>query len=582
MALVYVQLRTSLNIPTLLLARSGQKPRRGRNCGHSLDCAAPQAVLVIERRNRIQRVNRALQIRQILLTRGLTLYGVSQKSAEVFGRSSEFSIPPNLYSILDRTPRVPTICQAFALSRLTNYRLSDWLAVFGFDLDAIPKLRLLHPRRHTTILDSTVYDPYAPIPCFTAKVPSGPLPPIAPLRQFLVAAPARRAIELSAQNERKFLYAVVGEQDVYAFPQFAPGSVIRADPSRTEPNSGSLAVHGKTFFLVEHELGWTCSRLVPTGGGRVLLDCPQWPCAEQEFSIGKDARILGAIDAEIRPIAPQVSGILKSRPLSFPRERPATLLSSEATLRVLLRQSRERAGLSFREASELSRQIAAALSDELYFAASSTLSDYETLVAPPRQVHKIITLCALYAIGFDQFLRACGFSCAQAGREPIPEGLVTRHGETETLGRATRPEQDTQNWAGSPEPILDPWNEIPLFLSRALDELSGLKNLSLSNLFWVGSDKSPRHPMLVDAVLVAVNRRARKLPPRATTGACGGPVHLILVRDGRYLCGPCTHDGDNLVIGAYPRSGLRTQEFKIGIDAEIVGQVTAILRRLRG
>ena len=525
-------------------------------------------------------MDRALQIRQILLTRGLTLYGVSQKSAEVFGRSSEFYIPHNLYSRLDRTRRAPTICQAFALSRLTNYLLSDWLAVFGFELDEIPKLRLLHPRRRTTILDSTVYDAYAWIPCFTEKMPGGPLPPIAPLRQFLVAAPARRAIEQLAQNERKFQYAVVGEQDVYAFPQFSPGSVIRADPSRSALPSGCHAAHGKTFFLVEHGLGWTCSRLVPTGRGRVLLYCPQWPCAEREFSIGKDARILGAIDAEIHPIAPHVSGILKSRPLSFPRERPASLLSNEATLRLLVRQSRERAGLSFREASELSRQIAATLSDELYFAACSTLSDYETLVAPPRQIQKIITLCALYAIGFDQFLRACGFSCAQAGREPIPNGLLTRHGEMENLRHDARLEQDARNRTGSLVSVLDQWNEIPLFLRLALDELSGLKNLSLSDLFWVGGDKSPRHPMLVNAVLVAVNRRARKLPPRAVTDACCGPLHLILERDGRYVCGPCTYDGDTLVVDAYPRSGLHAQKFKIGADAEIVGQVTAILRRL--
>jgi hypothetical protein len=526
-------------------------------------------------------MNRALQIRQILLTRGLTLYGISRKSAEIYGRSSEFYIPHNLYFLLDRTPRIPTISQAFALSQLTNYRLPDWLTAFGFELDAISRLRLLHPRRYTTILDSTVYDAYAWIPWFTEQVPSGPLASIAPLRQFLAAAPARRAIEVLDQNRRKFLYAVVGEEDIYAFPDFAPGSVIRADAYRSDLLRGSLANQDNTFFLVEHAAGWTCSRLIPTGKDRVLLHCPQSPCAERELSVGKDARILGVIDAELRPMAPHGSSILKSKPASSPQGRPGGLLGGEKTLRVLLRQSREKVGLSFREASALSRQFAAMLSDELYFAASSTLSDYETLVAPPKHIQKIITLCALYGIGFDQFLSACGLSCDQAGREPIPDGLLPRDRQTGTLQRVTRPEKDIRNRTDSLVSILDQWNEIPLFLRRSLDQLSGLKNLSLSDLFWVDGDKSARHPMLVHAALVAVNRRMRKLPLRAVTDPCSGPLHVILERDGRYLCGPCTHDSDDLIVGAHPRSGLHTQKFKIGIDAEIIGQVTAILRRLR-
>ncbi|HEV2618133.1 MAG TPA: hypothetical protein VGU63_16160 [Candidatus Acidoferrales bacterium] len=96
-------------------------------------------------------MDRALEVREILATRGLTLYGVSRRSTELFGRPSRFHIPHNLYYDLTRHGSTPTIWQMLALSQITEYRLSDWLAVFGFDLDAMARLQLLIPRPRTTV-----------------------------------------------------------------------------------------------------------------------------------------------------------------------------------------------------------------------------------------------------------------------------------------------------------------------------------------------------------------------------------------------------------------------------------------------
>lgn len=526
-------------------------------------------------------MDRVLQIRQILSTRGLTLYRASQKSAELFGRPSEFYLPHNLYSALARPAKIPSICQILTLSQITNYRLSDWLSVFGFELDVIPRLRLLRPRQQTAILDSTVYDPYAWIPWFAERIQTSPIPAISPLTRLLTLAPARRAMELLARNERKSLYAVVGEQDVYARPYFAPGSVIRADPRRSEPPSESGRSEEEPYFLVEHGWGWSCSRLIATGKSRVLLQCSHWPCAEREFSIGREARILGAVDAEIRPMTPNVPSILESKSWSLPRAQPARLLRNDESLKSLLRQSRLRIGLSFRQASAISREIADALSDELYFAAPSTLSDYETLLLPPRQVQKLIALCVLYGIGFEQFLRACGLPVDKAGREPIPDELLPRSVQAGTAPQEIETTKEVpQKRHGSVAPMLTEWTEIPLFLRLSLDQISGLKNLSFSDLFWVGNDKSPRHPLLVNAKLVAINRRARRLAPHNPSKACDPCLHIILRRDGSYLCGQCALEQGHLVVDGYPRGGIGAQRFRNGVDAEIAGQVTAILRRL--
>jgi hypothetical protein len=58
------------------------------------------------------------------------------------------------------------------------------------------------------------------------------------------------------------------------------------------------------------------------------------------------------------------------------------------------------------------------------------------------------------------------------------------------------------------------------------------------------------------------------------------PLYLLLKRDGSYLCGCCALHQGNLVVRAYPSGRLATQQFRNGIDAEVVGQVTTVLRRL--
>src|SRR5882762_698174 len=290
-------------------------------------------------------MDRANQVRQILSTRGLTLYRVCQQSAEIFGRSSRFYVPHNLYYDFCNPPLIPTIHQIIALSHITNYRLYDWLAVFRFDLDQISRLRLLIPRQRTTLLDSSVYDLYAWIPWFAERLKGGQVPPIAPLGQFLGAAAPRRARELLTLNKRKFLYAKVGEEDVHAFPHLAPGSIVRVDERRSEELVADAKHNAEgRFFLVEHGLGFTCAQLV--------------------LRLGREARILGVVDAEIRPITHHQTVRMPHRSAALLKRQHLFAPNVQTSLKDLLRLSRLRVGLSFREASGMSRWVASTLSDE--------------------------------------------------------------------------------------------------------------------------------------------------------------------------------------------------------------------------
>jgi hypothetical protein len=527
-------------------------------------------------------MNRAEQVRQIFSTRGLTLSSVSQRSAQMFGRSSRSYVPHNLYHDVRDSSLIPNIHQMSALSLITNYRLCDWLAVFGFDLDAISRLQVLVPRRRTTLLDSSVYDTDVWVPWFTQRLRAGLLPPIAPLGQVLTSAAAKRATELLALSTRRFLYGKVGLEDVLAFPHLAPGSIVRVDAKRSGELVSATKTHAETrFFLVEHGSGFTCSQLVVLEKDTIMLHSTQLPCAQIELKLNKDARILGVIDAEIRPVGNHRSVLALPNPTALLRPGTLHARNFETNLSDLLRISRIRVGLSFREASAVSRWIASILSDELYFAAASTLSDYETLSVPPRHIQKIITLCVLYCIEFRQFLRASGLPPEQAGHDPIPDELVPRQVPTRSLsvhvGSKKESVQQHSDFLGS---ILKQWEEVPLFLRRSLSELVGLKNLSLLDVFWVGGDETPIHPWLINATFVVVNRRIKKPTESTAEAVCEQPLYLILKRDGSYMCGRCALDQGTLVVQTYPGGPLGTRQFRNGIDAEVIGRVTTILRRL--
>jgi hypothetical protein len=227
----------------------------------------------------------------------------------------------------------------------------------------------------------------------------------------------------------------------------------------------------------------------------------------------------------------------------------------------------------------MSRWIASTLPDEHYFAAPSTLSDYETLSAPPRHIQKIITLCVLYCIDFRKFLRASGLPLDHEGRDPIPDELVSRQLPKRSHGRAPSEEEGSQ-LHGFLDSVMKQWEEVPLFLRHSLNEFTGLKNFSLSDVFWVGGDKTPSHPLLINATFVAVNRRVKKPAQSTAKVVREAPLYVILKRDGSYLCGCCTLQQGSLVVHTYPGGPIGTQQFRNGIDAEVIGQVTTILRRL--
>jgi hypothetical protein len=556
----------------------------GRNCCQSAVFLLRPPAIPLYTSAAIIHVSRADRVRQILSTRGLTLYQASRHSAEMFGRSSPYYLPHHLYSNLAAPLRCPSIHQVVALSRISNYRLRDWLAVLGFHLEDIPRLQSLLPLKRTVVLDSSVYDENFLIPWFAEKLPPERIPGIAPLGYFLESGPPRRAKALRSLNRKAFLYAKLGGDDRLAFPDLTAGSIVRIDPSRAAERLPDTATGpSRQIFLVEHDSVLRCGRLQRNTKGRTVLCSVKFPFSRIDLNSDPAFRVYGVVDAEMRALTHpelfcQAPAFVNA---TAPREAPRTSSGARA-LGELIRCSRIRAGFSFREASALSRRIGEVLADEMYFTAVGTLSEYETLTHPPRHVQKIISICTLFNIGFWDFLRVSSLPIDSLGGEPIPDEFVCPPGsrsnqgswENETAG-------DTgKGKAGFLSGLIDQWEEIPLFVKDAMAGLSGIRDLSMRDVFWVGGERNAIHPYLENAAFVVVNRRLKKPVKTTARTVWEQPLYVLLKRDGGFLCGACTLERGVLSIHPYPDRSVAFRQLRSGIDAEVIGRGMTIVRRL--
>jgi hypothetical protein len=513
------------------------------------------------------------RVKSILASKRLTLHQASQTSAALFGRSSSYYLPHNLYYDLSHGHFSPSLFQLVAFSRISNYRLRDWLRVFGFDIEAIPRLQMQLRSKRTALLESSLDDPNLRLPWFQS-LHTGALPTdIVPLAHLLEWTEPRRLARLSGFDGGR-LYAQIGSEDALAFPELLSGSIVRVNPELTgEALKQVTAERSAHLFLIQHDRGLNCCHVRVSGRGRIGTISNQLPYARMEFRVPDEARIVGVADLEIRNLlAPRRPAVVKSL---AKRWNPDLLPANPSQWGPLLRRARSEAELSFRAAAAKSRELADALGDERYFTASGSLSDYETFTTPPRHFHKVITFCVIYSMRLNQIFQALGLSLEEAGREPIPD-LLTGRPLSETVASA---DADRMEPPGLIPELAGQLGGVPFFLRSSLGVLCGLSRLSLKDFFWIGGSAHPVHPYLKGAVLAAVNRQKKKPNDCASKPLWQQPLYIILKRDGTYLCGCCSQENDTLVIHTH-RGGIHKREELRRRDAEIIGKVVSVARKV--
>jgi transcriptional regulator with XRE-family HTH domain len=507
------------------------------------------------------------RIQSILASKDLTLYRVSQRSSALYGRFSAFFIPHNFYSDLRTSSFTPSLHQLAALSRISGYRLVDWLSVFGFNVEAISRLQVSLPSKRTILLDTSLTDSEDSIPWFRDRANSIVVPRIAPLAQLLQPIPPRRIGSLSPASGREFLYVKIGSEDAFAFPELAPGSIVRVNPKIEHVGKSRSRI-----FLIEHSKGLCCCSVRPLAADVVVPVGTLLPYARIPLRIPTEARILGVVDLEIRLL-------LKTEPPTVPRDlarrwKPQVIVT-DVNLGQRLQKVRTNMNLSLREASGMTGRIAEVFGDPHYRISASSLYDYEQSADSPRDFRKIASLCSLYGLRLQAFLDAMGIGSKDDPAEIIPKHLLPRYGLSEIM---TEPATVETN-SGFLRHLVEQLENLPIFLRNSMDTLSNSSKLALDDIFWIGGEQSVLHPYLFNGFLAIVNRRRKTAFHFASKPLWQQPIYLILRRDGEYLAACCGAENGTLVVHSYGHEFHPPMVFRNHQEAEVIGQIVTIARR---
>jgi hypothetical protein len=157
----------------------------------------------------------------------------------------------------------------------------------------------------------------------------------------------------------------------------------------------------------------------------------------------------------------------------------------------------------------------------------------------------------------------------ELGQEPIPEDLIFAdiYGieRDHEIGAKTTPSTDD---------LLNRLEELPVLLSEPKN-----RRFSILDCFWVSNEMDAFHPHLRNARIIVVNRHKRSPEP--------GPVpflqqalYVFTKRDGTYFCAHSSREHGKLMVYEYQENAHQYSRKLQSADAEIIGQVRMVVRKL--
>jgi len=169
-------------------------------------------------------------------------------------------------------------------------------------------------------------------------------------------------------------------------------------------------------------------------------------------------------------------------------------------------------------------------------------------------------------------LEVSGIRMAEAGRLSMPAEFLPR-----PPGEIRYPTKSSPFFRVVGQRI----GRVPYFLISSLATLFGLPDFSIRDVFWAGDVRCRKHSSLAGALFLVVDRKQKIPRPSLSLPAWQQPIHVLLCRDGTYLCGFCSLQNGSLILRPCAADLPRLLRLRNRVDAEVVGRVIGIVRRLR-
>ena len=353
-------------------------------------------------------------MKRILKARDLTLNQISKATAlPPFDRDRHYFIHHGFYDQL-KEGQEPHLFQLAALSEITGLHLKDWMLEFGYDLDDILRFQLALHISRTIVVSSSTYE--GTLAALSSDFHAVQWPAGTQRLATVGRVITRPHIRMTAcDTASRYLYVKAGADDCLMPSHVPAGCLVRVDPRRT-----GIARHSdRPIYAVEHLYGVSLCYVEALGSrGIRLVSYNSLPWLA-EFDLESQAVVLGTVDRAIVPLREEPDAVTLRFPTKSRPQPLVSVLSTDGPLHGFVQASRQRVGLTFQEAEELSLKIVDAR-DRRYAVVQGTLSDYEALDLVPRHVPKIITLCSIYAMDFWHYARIAGLRTGALHGHRIP------------------------------------------------------------------------------------------------------------------------------------------------------------------
>jgi transcriptional regulator with XRE-family HTH domain len=244
-----------------------------------------------------------------------------------------------------------------------------------------------------------------------------------------------------------------------------------------------------------------------------------------------------------------------------------------------LKQIRIRLGITTRDVADLSQKIAEEEGNPEFAISNAWLTQIENSDSVP-SIFKLYSLSAVLRVKFTDLLLLFRVDLNKLNQHQMQAPLNHTHLATLEVydedRRVSFPVRfdsafDLNN-TNLLSRMVEVWGEIPIALIQHLDIRHSLYG-------YIGLEDYTLHPLLRPGSFVQIDQHVQRIQPLRWRTEYDRPIYFIELRDG-YACSWCELQDGCLLLLPHPLSPCSVRRLNYGVDAEIIGQVTAVAMRL--
>jgi transcriptional regulator with XRE-family HTH domain len=244
---------------------------------------------------------------------------------------------------------------------------------------------------------------------------------------------------------------------------------------------------------------------------------------------------------------------------------------------IILKQLRERLGLTLRKVAALSQRLAKEKQNQDFCISRASLGEVERGSYTPG-IFKMYSLGAIYHKHWSSILALYGLRLSDFGRDqamfaPPKTQLAVDAGQADdTIVVPLQPSEavrfDRTNLFSR---LVEIWGEVPIRLIQHLDLRNGTYG-------FVGISDNRMSPIIRPGSIVQIDQNQRNIVNVKWENEYDRPIYFLELR-GEYLCSWCEISGGYLSAVPHPNSKCEVRRFSYPREAEIIGRVVGVTMR---